>query len=118
MSQLWARQRIPVHRQEILGLDLHPELTPDQSGGPGYQPEIEPDRAPSLSITAVPETGPMMWSPDLERPIRPDHPSIPPDHPTPPGHPESPHIRPDIDPDIPEKPGPPLNDPENPHGKY
>jgi hypothetical protein len=34
----------------------------------------------------------------------------------PPSHPDSPHIDPDIDPDQPEKPGPPLNDPENPHG--
>jgi hypothetical protein len=34
----------------------------------------------------------------------------------PPGHPDLPQIDPDIDPDLPEKPGPPLNDPENPHG--
>jgi hypothetical protein len=64
------------------------ELTRDQSGGPRYQPEIEPDPA-------------SLQSPGTE-----------------PGHPDAPHIRPDIDPDIPEKPGPPLYDPENPHGKY
>ncbi|HEY4206247.1 MAG TPA: methyltransferase domain-containing protein, partial [Puia sp.] len=36
--------------------------------------------------------------------------------PVPPGHPESPAVKPEIDPDIPEKPGPPLSDPDAPHG--
>jgi hypothetical protein len=101
---------------EIPVPDVNPELMPDQSGGPGYQPEIEPDRVPSPASPQSPGTEP-------EHPIRPGRPNRPddptkPDHPTKPHSPEAPHIRPDIDPDMPEKPGPPLNDPENPHGKY
>jgi hypothetical protein len=95
---------------EIPVPDINPELTPYQSGGLGYHPEIEPDQAPSPASPQAPGTEP-------DHPIQPGRP-IRPGHPTQPDHPDSPHIRPDIDPDIPEKPGPPLNDPENPHGKY
>jgi len=34
----------------------------------------------------------------------------------PPVRPESPSVNPKVDPDMPEKPGPPLSDPESPHG--
>jgi len=45
-----------------------------------------------------------------------DPPPPRPEPPTVPDHPESPHIKPDFDPDLPESPGPPLSDPESPHG--
>jgi hypothetical protein len=54
-----------------------------------------------------------------ERPGRkPETPAVPPSPKAPivPHHPETPAVNPDIDPDIPEKPGPPLSDPEAPHG--
>ena len=57
-------------------------------------------------------------------PLKPTVPSTPKAPPTPdqpdipflPKHPEEPGINPDIDPDLPEKPGPPLSDPDAPHG--
>jgi hypothetical protein len=71
-----------------------PELTPDLPGSPAYRPETTP-REPKTPRT----------------PKAPDAPSTAPDRPKTP-----PTIHPDIDPDLPEKPGPPLSDPESPHG--
>jgi hypothetical protein len=50
--------------------------------------------------------------PDVNPELTPERPELTPEHP------EVPYVRPHTDPDLPEKPGPPLNDPENPHGKY
>jgi len=52
-------------------------------------------------------------SPDNQpSPAQPPGPKGPPE----PAPPETPHVKPDFDPDIPEHPGPPLSDPESPHG--
>ena len=66
-----------------------------------YAPD-KPGRQPAAPPKGVP-------SPDLPQP-----PGAP--GPLPPDHPDLPAIPPEIDPDVPDKPGPPLNDPESPHG--
>ncbi|HEX3935248.1 MAG TPA: hypothetical protein VHW43_11255 [Puia sp.] len=62
-------------------------------------------------------------TPDPVQPIRkptpPERaPTRAPESPTPPPDdlPETPKVNPDFDPDIPEHPGPPISDPESPHG--
>jgi len=77
---------------------------------------IQRKRRPTVSSLDddPPSKGPE--TPD-ERPSQPLPPPSSPPSPTPPDRPESPQINPDRDPDLPDKPGPPLSDPENPHGR-
>jgi len=72
---------------------------------PSSPPATNPDRPPNAPEAPVP-------SPSPKKPITPPSP----EKPVLPNHPEEPAIDPAIDPDIPQKPGPPLSDPDAPHG--